>query len=113
MERILEPPPDSGISVSEVAPLRTATDSDLLAAETMVAIHRSQPTNPNETAPEQSETMRNTADDENEDDSDDGSSDDEEPSTWSNIQEDASVPSEEELKDIADGPVEISALDRK
>ena len=113
MERTLAPLPESGISVSEVAPLRIATDSDLLAAETMVAIHRSQPTNPSETVPEPPEASRNTADDENDDDSDDGSSDDDEPNTWLNIQEDTSVPSEEEMKEIEDGPAEISALDRK
>ena len=105
--------PSDGQNGGPVTPLRVATDSDLLAAETMVAIHRSQPTNPNETVPEQPETLRTTADDENDDDSDDGSSEDEEPSTWANIQEDTSVPSEEERKEIEDGPAEISALDRR
>lgn len=94
--------------VSEVPP----TDSDTIAAQMIAASERGQPTDPGSEMPGV-ELPSGDPVEENDDDSDDGSSVDDEHDMWVNLQEDSSSPSEEELREIESGQLEISALDRE
>ena len=89
---------------------RIASESDILAAETMVAIHQSEAPDlgPERTDANPTRTGPGGSDD---DESNDGSSTDEEHGFWANFQADNSVPTADELKEIETIP-EHSALDR-